>query len=62
LLALGTLYRRRLPVVFRSAVELVAGGAVDRLKALHDGVTGDYVAWLTFGTATIGVLFAVLIR
>ena len=43
--------------------ELIAGAVlVQRLKDLHDGVTGDYVAWLTFGTAAIGVLFAVLVR
>ena len=32
-----------------------------RLKLLHDGVVGEYVTWLTVGTAVIGVLFAVLI-
>jgi multicomponent Na+:H+ antiporter subunit D len=33
---------------------------LSRLKLLHDGVVGDYVAWLTFGTATLGALFALL--
>jgi hypothetical protein len=36
---------------------LVAG-----LKSAHDGVTGEYVAWLTFGVAAIGAALAALIR
>src|SRR5581483_7183461 len=32
------------------------------LRAVHSGHIGDYVAWLTFGTAVIGGLFAVTIR
>ena len=50
--ALG-LYRRRVPGVVEAPL--------DRLKLLHDGVVGEYVTWLTVGTAVIGVLFAVLI-
>jgi len=40
----------------------VAGGALERIERLHDGVTGEYVTWLMFGTAALGTLFAVLIR
>jgi multicomponent Na+:H+ antiporter subunit D len=50
--ALG-LYRRRVPAAV--AVPL------HRLKLLHDGVVGEYVAWLTAGTALLGGLFALLI-
>ena len=50
--ALG-LYRRRVPVLVAAPMH--------RLKLLHDGVVGEYVTWLTVGTAVIGVLFAVLI-
>jgi hypothetical protein len=32
------------------------------LKALHSGVAGDYVAWLTAGIALLGGLVAVVVR
>jgi hypothetical protein len=35
---------------------------VRALKAAHDGVVGDYVAWLTVGAATLGGLFALTLR
>ena len=47
------LYRRRIPAAVAAPLE--------RLKLLHDGVVGDYVAWLTAGTALLGGLFALLI-
>jgi len=53
LAALG-LYRRRIPGLVERPL--------DCLKLLHDGVVGDYVAWLTAGTAVLGVLFAFLLR
>ena len=57
-LALGVaafgLYRRRLP-------RLVVA-PLDRLKLLHDGVAGDYVTWLTVGTAVLGAVFALLLE
>jgi multicomponent Na+:H+ antiporter subunit D len=44
-------------------------GAVDvfrpgfaRLRALHSGHVGDYVAWLTTGVAVIGATFALTLR
>jgi multicomponent Na+:H+ antiporter subunit D len=33
-----------------------------RLRALHSGHVGDYVAWLTAGVAVIGTAFAVTFR
>ena len=50
--ALG-LYRRRIP--------RAVAAPLDRLKLLHDGVVGDYVTWLTAGTALLGGLFALLL-
>ena len=32
------------------------------LKALHSGIVGDYVMWLTVGTALIGGIWAVTLR
>jgi multicomponent Na+:H+ antiporter subunit D len=52
--------------VYRNRWPEVATRALDRayapLRAVHSGHVGDYVAWLTFGTAVIGGLFAVTIR
>jgi multicomponent Na+:H+ antiporter subunit D len=59
--ALFGLYRRRLPALGRSAGWLVSGPAA-RLKALHSGVVGDYVAWLTFGAAALTGLLALTVR
>jgi multicomponent Na+:H+ antiporter subunit D len=46
--------RRRVPE--RVAATLAA------IRGLHSGHPGDYVAWLTFGTAAFGGAFAVLLR
>ena len=56
--ALAGMYRTRLPHLF------VAGfaRAAAPLKAAHSGHPGDYVAWLTFGTALVGGLFALTLR
>lgn len=40
----------------------VAAPAVAVLKALHSGVVGDYVMWLTVGTALLGGVWAVTLR
>ena len=53
-LALLTLRRRR--------VSDLPGLRVGALKAVHSGVVGDYVAWLVFGFALLGGLFAFLLR
>lgn len=54
----ASLYRARLPQ--RVSGALAAG--LRPLRAAHSGHVGDYVAWLTFGTAVIGGLFAVTMR
>jgi multicomponent Na+:H+ antiporter subunit D len=57
-LATLSLYRDRLP----RAVTDALGKGLSPLRAAHSGHIGDYVAWLTFGTAVIGGMFAVVIR
>ena len=60
--ALFGLYRRRLPVLLRRAAARLTAEPAARLKALHSGVVGDYVAWLTFGAAALGGLLALTVR
>jgi multicomponent Na+:H+ antiporter subunit D len=57
-LGFASLYRDRLP---RAATGGLAR-ALAPLRAAHSGQIGDYVTWLTFGTAVIGGLFAITIR
>jgi multicomponent Na+:H+ antiporter subunit D len=61
LAALG-LERRRLPQSFRKAGTRVLGPPIGLLKTAHSGVIGDYVTWLTVGTALIGGIWAVILR
>ncbi len=60
LLALATVFRKSLgqTVQFARALELGSG----RLREAHSGHPGDYIAWLTFGTAVVGGLFAWFLR
>jgi multicomponent Na+:H+ antiporter subunit D len=65
-LALATaffgLYRRRLPELIRTYGARVLEPPVQGLKALHSGVAGDYVMWLTVGTAVLGGVWALTLR
>jgi multicomponent Na+:H+ antiporter subunit D len=61
-LALLALFRRRLPPALRRRTSFLFGPAIFRLRSLHSGIVGDYVAWLTLGTATLGGLFAFYLR
>jgi multicomponent Na+:H+ antiporter subunit D len=54
----GSLYRARMPRALTAAI----GRGLAPLRAAHSGVIGDYVAWLTFGVAIIGGLFALTVR
>lgn len=54
--ALLGLYRQRLPRV------RLLSAPVEGLKAVHSGVVGDYVMWLTVGAAVIGGVWAVTLR
>jgi multicomponent Na+:H+ antiporter subunit D len=56
------LYRRRLPAAVRSVGTRVLGRPLDVLRAAHTGVAGDYVMWLTVGTALIGGIWAITLR
>jgi multicomponent Na+:H+ antiporter subunit D len=57
-LGFASLYRARLPEAVSRSLER----ALAPLRAAHSGHIGDYVAWLTLGTAVVGGLFAVTIR
>jgi multicomponent Na+:H+ antiporter subunit D len=54
----ASLYRARLPERVSSTLER----GLAPLRAAHSGHIGDYVAWLTLGTAVVGGLFAITIR
>jgi multicomponent Na+:H+ antiporter subunit D len=60
--ALFGLYRRRLPALLRRIGGRLTAVPAARLKALHSGVVGDYVAWVTFGAAALGGLLALTVR
>jgi multicomponent Na+:H+ antiporter subunit D len=64
--ALGTvlfgLFRRRLPEAFRTLGARTLEPAVNGLKAVHTGIVGDYVMWITAGTAVIGAVWAITLR
>jgi multicomponent Na+:H+ antiporter subunit D len=65
-LALATaafgLWRRRLPKALRALGDRALRRPVDVLRAAHSGVIGDYVMWLTVGTAVIGGVWAITLR
>jgi hypothetical protein len=52
--------------LFRARLARVAVRALPRvarpLRAVHSGHIGDYVAWLTFGVAVLGGVFALTLR
>jgi multicomponent Na+:H+ antiporter subunit D len=48
------LYRRRIPDGLRGLGARLLEPPVNVLKAAHSGVVGDYVMWLTLGTAVLG--------
>lgn len=60
LLALGSIFRERLGAAFNFTRSLELGNTA--LRKLHSGHPGDYVAWLTFGAALLGGVFAWFLR
>jgi multicomponent Na+:H+ antiporter subunit D len=52
------LWRRRLPSALRERAGRALVPALNGLRTLHSGHVGDYVAWLTMGTAVLGGLVA----
>jgi multicomponent Na+:H+ antiporter subunit D len=61
-LALFGLYRRRLPELVLAPLRATLGPPAAVLRAAHTGVIGDYVAWITVGTAVVGGIWALLLR
>jgi multicomponent Na+:H+ antiporter subunit D len=61
-LALLALFGRHLRHSPPRALVDVVGVGSNRLRTLHSGYPGDYVAWLTLGVAALGVLFALTLR
>ncbi|HLY86022.1 MAG TPA: proton-conducting transporter membrane subunit [Gaiellaceae bacterium] len=61
-LALVGLYRRRLPELVLGPLRAALGPPIALLRAAHSGVIGDYVAWITVGTAVVGGVWALLLR
>ena len=60
LLALTSVFRRRLPRSLRAGAYLE--GPMTLARALQSGHPGDYVMWLTVGAACVGGLFLVFLR
>ena len=61
LAAIG-LWRERLPRAVRRGSERMLGPPVAVLRAVHSGIVGDYVMWLTLGTAVLGGVWAITLR
>lgn len=61
-LALVGLYRRRLPELLRAPLRSVLGPPLAALRLAHSGIVGDYVAWITVGTAVVGGVWALLLH
>jgi multicomponent Na+:H+ antiporter subunit D len=56
------LWRRRVPIVARTAADRWLGPPVDWLKAAHSGIVGDYLLWIAAGTAVLGGVWALTLR
>jgi multicomponent Na+:H+ antiporter subunit D len=59
LIAAFGLSRRRVPRNLVTGVTHGLAPVLDTLQAIHSGLIGDYVAWLTVGLALFAVVFAV---
>jgi len=56
------LWRNRLSDAWRTSAGRVAGPPLAVLKEVHSGVIGDYVMWITLGTALLGGVWALTLR
>jgi multicomponent Na+:H+ antiporter subunit D len=56
------LWRDRLPRAWRALGARLGGPPLAVLKTAHSGVIGDYVMWLTVGTALLGGVWALTLR
>jgi multicomponent Na+:H+ antiporter subunit D len=61
-LALFGLYRRKLPAAVLAPLRSALGPPAAALRLAHSGVIGDYVAWITLGTAVVGGVWALLLH
>lgn len=57
-----SLWRHRLPPLWRQLGNRLATPPVRALSGLHSGHIGDYVTWLTIGVAALGGVCAALLR
>jgi multicomponent Na+:H+ antiporter subunit D len=66
LLTLGVaafgLWRQRLPRPYLRGGGRILGPPIAALKAAHSGIVGEYVMWITAGTALIGAVWAFTLR
>ena len=62
LVAAFGLWRDRLSEGLRLAGGRVAGPPLAVLRGVHSGVVGDYVMWITVGTALVGGIWAFALR
>jgi hypothetical protein len=56
------LYRRRIPVDARARAASVLGPPIAVLKGVHSGIVGEYVMWISVGTALLGGVWALTLR
>ncbi len=56
------LWRHRIPDAWRRGAARLAGPPIVVLKEAHSGVIGEYVLWITVGTALIGAVWAFTLR
>jgi multicomponent Na+:H+ antiporter subunit D len=61
-IALLALFSDLLPRTLVASWSSGPSRAVEKMRALHSGHVGDYVAWLTVGVAAFGGLLAVLLQ
>jgi multicomponent Na+:H+ antiporter subunit D len=61
-LAFVGLYRRRLPRALALVARRTLAPPIHVLREVHSGVVGDYVAWITVGTAVVGGVWALLLH
>ena len=54
-----TLFRERLPQVFKGATRSIFGPLFHGLETVHSGLVNDYVAWIAIGVAAVAAAFAV---
>jgi multicomponent Na+:H+ antiporter subunit D len=56
------LFRARIPAALRAGSRLVLEPPVQVLRTVHSGIVGDYVVWITVGSAVLGGVWALTLR